>query len=213
MSLKTDEPQCWAAQPLQEALCFFLSSFWEGGERNLQNRPPRLRLGVAISGRSVLASEENHHQLPRTYSIIGQSGRPGTGRNQMAPSKVGKIVHKGMETDRKQELNEKGIKLPESKSGGIRDGKILGLERTQSQNHGQQAWDFKGTADPSSSSSGPAGIPQISKSTKGHRTWRKTLLGFSEQEQHGEKGGTSDCFSPFFILCKSTYLWSWIRMA
>lgn len=45
----------------------------------------------------------------------------------MAPSKVGKIVHKGMEKDRKQELNEKGIKLPESKSDGIRDGKILGL--------------------------------------------------------------------------------------
>lgn len=45
----------------------------------------------------------------------------------MAPSKVGKIVHKGVEKIRKQELSEKGIKLPESKNGGIIDGKILGL--------------------------------------------------------------------------------------
>lgn len=118
-----------AEQPCHcRKLCVFSLALSERERREIYRTDHQGRgWGVTISGRRVLASEESYHWLPRTYSTFSQSRRPGTGRKQMAPSKVGKIVHKGVEKIRKQELSEKGIKLPESKNGGIIDGKILGL--------------------------------------------------------------------------------------
>lgn len=55
---------------------FVLSSFCEGGERNLQNRATKAEVGgggeAAISGSSVLAVEKSHRWHPTTCAAFRQ---------------------------------------------------------------------------------------------------------------------------------------------